>query len=611
MCGLVVSIHRNGHIDRGRLSRALDEIGHRGPDAAGADVVQIVGSNGSMIAEAGLGHARLAILDLDPRSNQPFAIGSHRLVYNGEIYNYGALSDGLPLSTTSDTEVLLRLLMRDGPEALGAANGMWAFCWIDVERGRLVAGRDRYGKKPLFYAVEGDAIHFASEPRAVAALLGRPLTIRRSELDGFVADGWVFPNPSGQTPFVAIREVPPGQVLELDMQSWTIEQDHAFPLQFQRRGPGSATSEEALASLLADAVQARLVSDRKVGLFLSGGVDSTLILSILASLRLTEQVVCITGDAGRTEDARYAQACIDQLGIAALNVPLPYDTLGFEQFLAICRAQAKPFPLIGNVLGMHALYAAVAQHDIRVVLDGTGADEIFGGYWHRYLSAALRDAEAARDKAWIEGIRPNMPNSYRHLHAGNGWMPTRELPHIDDLAIMRPEARAAVVTTRPPDPLQDFRGTLPEALMLDATAGRMQEWLWQNDRNAMASSVENRSPFLDVRLANWATTPYHRKFGGDWNKMELRGLFRHFTPLPSAERRDKQGFRWAFDHFFRNNLEGILAMIGGSEMARRYVEPGRFADAIRSGRIGLDSKLLHRLTVIAGLETVGHRPSAE
>jgi asparagine synthase (glutamine-hydrolysing) len=594
-------------VDRDRLAEALKALDHRGPDSSGTAFVAIAGDDGSTLAEAGLAHARLAILDLDPRSNQPFRTGAHRIAYNGEIYNYRDLAGGLNLATTGDTEVLLNLLMRDGPAALDAANGMWAFCWLDEGCRRLVAGRDRYGKKPLFYALEPDALHLASEPRALAALLGRPLSMRVAALDAFVGDGWTFPDPSGATHLEGIREVPPGHILTLDIARWEIDLRHAFRLPLGAAASGHDPSEEALADTLADAVRARLVSDRRVGLFLSGGVDSTLILSILAALGLKDQVVCITGDAGRTDDAVFARACIEQLGIAALDVPLPYDALGFAQFLAICRSQAKPFPLIGNVLGMHALYAAAAEQDIRVVLDGTGADEIFGGYWHRYIAAALRDATGAGDQEWIRALRPSMPNSYRHLSAANGWNPTRELPHIDDLAIMRPEARRAVVATSPGDPLQDFAGGLTETLMLDATAGRMQEWLWQNDRNAMAASVENRSPFLDFRLAGWAGTPYARKFSGPWNKQELRALFPRFAPLPTAGRRDKQGFRWAFDHFFRANLEAILAMIAGSAMARRYVEPGRFADAVRGGRLGLDSKLLHRLSVIAGLEAAGFR----
>ncbi len=595
MCGVAVSIRRRGAVDRDRMRSALDLLRHRGPDAQGLAVVEVAE------AQVGLAHARLAIIDLDPRSNQPFRLGRHALVYNGEIYNFRDIAGGMPLATSGDAEVLLRLLVRDGPEALNAANGMWAFCWLDEERGILTAGRDRYGKKPLFYAVEADAIHLASEPQALAALVGRPSAMRAGELDRFMADGWLFPDPSGATHLAGIRELPPGGILTVDIAAWTIDVRRGFPMPMDRAAEG-----EDLAALLADAVTKRLVSDRKVGLFLSGGIDSTLILSVLATLGLTGDVVCITGDAGRTDDARYASACIEQLGIAALKVPLPYDSFGFEQFLAICKAQAKPFPMIGNVLGMHALYQAVAEHDIRVVLDGTGADEIFGGYWHRYFAAALRDAQIAGDSQWIDAVHPIMPNSYRHLHAANGWRLTRELPGLGDLAILRPEARRAIVATPPQDPLQDFTGTLAETLQRDSLAGRMQEWLWQNDRNAMAASVENRSPFLDYRLAAWMATPYDRKFGELWNKRELRALFERFTPLPTARRRDKQGFRWAFDHFFRANLEAVLAITAGSSIARRYVDTGAFADGVRDGRIGLDSPLLHRLSVLAGLEAAGY-----
>ncbi len=526
------------------------------------------------------------------------------LVYNGELYNYRDLSRGMPVGTEGDTEILLRLLMQGGPAALEAANGMWAYGWLDEEARRLTFGRDRYGKKPLFYTFDGENLHLASEPRALAELIGRDLALRPDAADAYLAEGWLFPDPSGATHFDGIQEVPPGWSLTLDLTTWTLvgRKAHDLPTVAET---GTALGAETLAELMADAVRARLVSDRRVGLFLSGGVDSTLILSILHRLGLAEGVVCITGDAGRTDDARYAKACIEQLGIKALNLPLPYDRLGFDQFLAICRAQAKPFPMIGNVLGMHALYQEVAAHDIRVVLDGTGADEIFGGYWHRYFAAALRDARAAGDEAWIAAAEPSMPNSYRHLHARNGYNPTREIPVLSDLALLTPEARRRVMATAPRDPLFAHLGTLAEALRIDSTAGRMQEWLWQNDRNAMAASVENRSPFLDYRLAAWLDTPYRAKFGGPWNKRELRALFERFTPLPTAERRDKQGFRWAFDHFFRNNLDAALAMITAAAATRRFVDAGAFADAVRSGRVGLDSHLLHRLTVLAGLEASG------
>jgi asparagine synthase (glutamine-hydrolysing) len=591
MCGFVATFRRGGAVDRDRLAAALDAIGHRGPDGRGVTFAPLAGPDGAVVGEAGFAHARLAILDLDPRSDQPFRLGAHRLVYNGELYNHRSLGPELARETAGDTEALLRLLANGGLDALEAANGMWSFCWLDGARGRMVAGRDRYGKKPLFYAVEADALHFASEPRALAVLTGRPLAMRRDALAAFLADGWLFPSPDGATHLDGICEVPPGQALNLDLASWTISLRQAFRF----ADPPEDLGEETLAATLADAVEARLISDRRVGLFLSGGVDSSLILSILASRGLADGVVCVTGDAGRSDDAAYAEACVRALGIQALKVPLPYDAFGFEQFLAVCRAQAKPFPLIGNVLGMPALYRAMAERDIPVVLDGTGADEIFGGYWSRYAGFALDDARRADDRRWIQALQP--PDKVR--------LSGREGVGAADAARLLPEMRATVSAMPARDPLVGPELTLSEALNLDATAGRMQEWLWQNDRNAMASGIENRSPFLDHRLLAWAATPYRAKFGEGWNKRELRALFKRFRPLPTADRRSKQGFRWAYGPFFRENREAILTLLEGSHMVRSCVDVGAFADAWRGGAIGSSDPLLHRLTVLAGLEATG------
>jgi asparagine synthase (glutamine-hydrolysing) len=606
MCGFAATMRRGGPIERGRLDAALARLAHRGPDARGVAFASFAAAEGAAEVSLGVGHIRLSILDLDRRSDQPFRVGGDLLAYNGEIYNFRELGHGMPLSTGGDTEVLLRLLRDEGLGALRRANGMWAFCWLDAERRRAVAARDRYGKKPLFYAVSDDVIHLASEPSAIAALAGGELAILPEALDRYMVDGWLLPDPTGATHLAGIREVRPGHALVVDLANWTLSETRVVDLP---EADPRHLDAEALETTLGDAVAARLVSDRKVGLFLSGGVDSSLILSVLAARGLLEKVFCITGDAGKTDDAAYASACVDQLGIAAIAVPLPYDAIGFDAFLDVCRAQAKPFPLIGNVLGMHSLYKAAAQHDIPVVLDGSGADEVFGGYWQRYFGFALRDAEAADDARWIADARPAMPASFRHFGPVAGWMPGQESLSPMDPGMLRPEARRRLAATPSHDPLVRFGGTLAEALRLDATAGRMQEWLWQNDRNAMASGIENRSPFLDWRLASWMATPYSAKFGAEWNKRELRAMFERFVPLPTARRSDKQGFRWRYTPFFRNNREPVLAMIAASSIAARYVDTGAFADAVRSGALPFDSRLLHRLTVIAGLEAVGMTPA--
>ncbi len=611
MCGLAVLITRGTMPDLHALRPALDALAHRGPDADVA-IHQTFGTDTAAV-HVMLGHRRLAILDLDARSNQPFTRDGHSLVYNGEIYNFRALAamlrmEGDTFETSGDTEVLLRLLMRHGVNGLGEANGMWAFCWLDRRRRRLIACRDRYGKKPLFYALSDDRISLASEIGALLPLARLRPHAASGAIESFLSEGWLYPNPDGSTHIAGIREVRPGHCLEIDLDSWTFTETPCCVL----APPDDAWPEGKLADIVADAVGARLVSDRKVGLLLSGGVDSSLILSILAKRGWLDQVICVTGDAGKSDDAHYARLCLDAVGRKAVELPMDYGGAGFDQFLAICGAQEKPFPLIGNVLGMWALYKALGQEGVRVALDGTGADEIFGGYWKRYAGFALRDAARAGDAGWLARLRAGgvVPEAFLALsHAqwmrGEGVAPEKDALGAREQSFLKDTVAGTIDTARLSDPLIGFTGTLGEALFLDASAGRMQEWLWQNDRNAMAASIENRSPFLDWRLASFMAAPYSQKFDGAFNKRALRALFDVFTPLPTATRTDKQGFRWVFGRFMRQNRTQILDLIGASPLAARFVDCGRLLRLAAEDDSMLESRLMQRLMVIAGLEAVG------
>jgi asparagine synthase (glutamine-hydrolysing) len=491
-------------------------------------------------------------------------------------------------------------------QALAEANGMWAFCWLDPDRRVLTAARDRYGKKPLFYRFDADRIAFASEPAALLALCNARPVARTPCIDSFVAEGWLLPAPDGSTFLEGVKEVPPGHALEFNLDTWSVTERLVVPLETER------PVAMPLPDLLADAVQARLLSDRKVALLLSGGIDSSLILSILADRGWLSDVVCLVGDAGKSEDARYARACLDQLGVKGLELALDYGAASVERFLDVCQHQAKPFPLIGNVLGMADLYQAAAAEGVRVALDGTGADEIFGGYWQRQVGFAMRDAARNGDVDWLARLRSGgmLPAELASLDEAalcRATLPTpaRDTLPVGDVALLRPARRAEVLRAGSTDPLVGFAGSYAEALRRDAIGGRMQEWLWQNDRNAMASGIENRSPFLDHRLASQLGVAQSTGFDGAFNKTRLRALFRDFRPLPTAMRRDKQGFRWVYDRFLRSNAKVLLDLVAGSSLAAHYVAPEQLAQLLANPDAADDSKLLQRLIVLAGLEARG------
>ncbi len=280
MCGILGILRPQGlepEATRKRLKAAADLLTHRGPDAEGFEI------RGGIA----LGHRRLAILDLDPRANQPMLSkdGSVRVAFNGEIYNFRDLREelralGVPFSTESDTEVLI-----EGYRAWGLGGllprlaGMFAFALHDARTDTFYLARDRAGKKPLFYGEEGGELVFASEAKALLSLRGKAAALDPAGLDAYLALKFV---PSPDTLFAGISKVPPGHYLEKRGQATPRLERYWLP--FGKRGV-PASEKDCLAeldSLFSQAVRRRLVSDVPVCLFLSGGVDSTLIASELA-----------------------------------------------------------------------------------------------------------------------------------------------------------------------------------------------------------------------------------------------------------------------------------------------------------------------------------------
>jgi asparagine synthase (glutamine-hydrolysing) len=619
MCGIFLILERNAAVDDARAVAATASLRHRGPDGTGQHRFQqrLAGPDGEVLVSGFLGHTRLAVLDPQARSDQPMTRRGRSLVYNGEIYNFRQLRTelsrrGSVFDTEGDTEVLLELLARHGAQGLNRAHGLWAFCLLDEAAGTLLAARDRYGKKPLFYFHDATRLCIASEIAPIFQYLGRRPHMVPAQLDTFLRHGWLFPRPGGASHIHGIHQVGAGAAMSFDMLRWTLDEKVYFSL--DDYALGRLPEPDELAENIRQAVLERLVADRRVGLLLSGGIDSSLILAVLRAQQLDGQVTCFTGDAGKSEDASYARSCVEQLGMAHVSVPLDYGSASLEGFLAVCRHQEKPFPLIGNALAMPQLYAQIASHDVPVVLDGTGGDEIFGGYWDRQHSFAMAEAQAAGDQAWLdEALRGNENNpKFQPLTRGDQPMGT--------LATGRPFASVGIVgsaqdpddlnefvepsvcAANSSDPLDGFSGTLGQALALDASRGRLHEWLWQNDRNAMMSGIENRSPLLDYRLAPFTHSGYRNKFAGQWNKHELRRLFPSFVELPTQWRRDKQGFRWVYGRFLRHNKAQVLELIAASHLLAQRVAVGSLLDRARHDARYLECSLLQRMFCLAGLE---------
>jgi asparagine synthase (glutamine-hydrolysing) len=395
--------------------------------------------------------------------------------------------------------------------------------------------------------------------------------MRQDVLLDYLTYGDLYPSGTADTHFAGVSQVLPGHHARFDLASWQFAQTPYFCFFEPPADAGDTDDPDLLVRLLKDSVRKRLVSDRPVGLLLSGGIDSSLILSTLVSLGLQDQCHIFMGDTGRSEDYAYAKRCVEQLGVKAETVVLDYDHNTFERFLQIIRHQEKPVSLNGSSMGMPQMYEVIAAHGVPVVLDGTGGDELFGGYWQRQFPYAVRDAVKAGEWGWLrEQLQCKAGENEVKRHLLNALLPAAA---VEQSRTLKRKARAwanpylkagarAVFATAPTDPLSRQSMHFTEALCTDlAPGGRLGEWLWHNDRNSMMSSVEGRSPLLDYRLNRFAYTPYQRKFLACWNKHELRSAFDALTPLPTQWRQQKQGFRWDGRHFLHNNQGRILELM--------------------------------------------------
>lgn len=613
MCGFLVVFQRGVRLDEKRFRESLGKIQHRGPDFTGTLFTdyELNTDRGTERVFAGFGHHRLSVIDLDPRSHQPFVQDGKVLVYNGEIYNYRELKSHLTgeanFFTSGDTELLCRLLSSRGIASLASANGMWAFCFFDPKNGDVVAARDRYGKKPLFVYQDQNTFCLASEISPILEYTRLVPKVDVNQIDTYLMDGMLYPSAGAECYIRDIQQVATGGYLRLDLHRWssTFTEEPALTLSEDTEEPTDAL---ALKETLESAIQCRLVSDRNIGLLLSGGIDSSLILSVLYALNLHDSVRCFIGDTGTSDDAEYAAKCATQLGIKTDTIHVDYGAATFERFLKICGHQEKPFPLVGNSMAMAEMYARIAQYDITVVLDGTGGDEIFGGYWNRYYRYAVRSAMKHNDSQWLAESEespysdPSFSSADCIRSAKNVSATTVSIRDQRQGLAIAEFCSKEMLETECRDPLAEFDGDFTRALAIDTRAGRLSDWIWQNDRNAMMSSLENRSPLLDYRLFRFISTGYRAKFHKQFNKVELRTIFDAFQPLPTQWRIQKQGFRWVAGKFFEQNAHEILTLIDASKILRSRLKVDAFLDKARKDRSYLVSNTTSKMLCVAGLE---------
>jgi asparagine synthase (glutamine-hydrolysing) len=593
MCGLVGGAGAASG-NEALAQAAIDRLAIRGPDDRG-----LWRGEGAMLA-----HCRLSILDLSPAGHQPMASadGRYVLVYNGEIYNFRevrALLPG-PWRSDSDSEVILAAYARWGNEFLDRLRGMFALGIWDQQQKKLLLARDRLGVKPLYYALAGDEIVFGSRPGALFAY--SPGLSREVDVDGLALylEAGYFPAP--WTLHKAVRKLPAGHILEFSAGKATVSR-YWDPLAIEpvaawRERPEKELLDE-LDSLLTASVKARLVSDVPLGAFLSGGIDSSLVVAKMAHLASGPVKTFTIGfREPEYDESRHAEAVARTFGTQHRQEMLSVDDL-----LALVPSFHEQFdePFFDSSAFPALAVSRLARREVTVALGGDGGDELFGGY-HYYeildrVAPAFRLPPVLREGA-AELIRL-APSHRARLLAGTlgAEKPLEAFRFMRSIAKDFGSLLISPPTVRQDDVFQQLAARMPaglsaaeQAMRLDLTTILPEEYLQKTDLSSMAYSLEAREPLLDHDLVEWSLKlPLSWKLRGGRKKYLLRQLAYRYLPREIVER-PKQGFAVPIDRWLRGPLRS---------WARERLEDARLYE-----RLPLDRR---RVTALLDLHLSGKR----
>jgi len=601
MCGILGAF---GGFEKKRFDKALESISHRGPDFSG------------IYAEPNilLGHARLSILDLLPDANQPFIDGKYIALFNGEIYNYKELAKrhSIAVRTTSDTEVLLKLYEKLGVAFLNELNGMFAFCIYDKVENKFVLARDRFGKKPLYYIFnrERGEFIFASEIKAILEILHKTPNINREAFEDYLT--YLAPTEN-KTFYEDVFKLQAGECAIFDIKTKSFLVSTFYDLK-SFTNPISISKNEALErieSLIFESIKLRLVSDVPVASFLSGGVDSTLISSIYASISEKRiDTFSIGYDEYKVYDETgYARIAAEAIGsnhhelIASKNDFLD----AFEQIITSLDEPVNDPAIIPTFM----LSQEVQKNRYKTILSGEGSDEIFMGYdaYFDYMKLQnINEELSTESKNFMNGYHSQNKNLTRQ------WENLRRI-YENDMPIFR--LIGECFNSFQKNKLLNYSAydsfVHSKYLYSQVSNRDMSYWMsyadikhWiaevlmtKMDRMSMAHSLESRAPFLDYRLVEFVLSLPSSIRVGSTAKSLLKEIALKHIPHEIVYRQKKGFSSPHFEWYYETYKDKIL-----TDLRAVNAELGWFNDEFLSflykeGKIGKFKQHLWGLIVFS------------
>lgn len=492
MCGILGLVSDN--IDENVFSKSLELMKHRGPD------------NSSIMSMENVifGHNRLSIIDLDKRSNQPFKLGNYTIIYNGEIYNYLELKkelvhNGMNFKTNSDTEVILVAYMFWGEDFLKKLNGMWSFAIYDNSNKKIILSRDRFGVKPLYYLLNKNTFIFGSEIKAILPYL-KSNTVSKKEIIRYLIYG--AQEHREETLFLGIKRFPKGSIGKYNLVSKDLTIRKFYYLQ---KGPNVKTDidivKKSLREKLNHSVKIRLRSDVKLAIALSGGVDSNIITYI--SKNLQENIKSFTATYPNSKDVN--ENSLTDITIKKLALKHTYKEVKIEEFLDnledIVWYHDEPFDTMG-IIAQFSVFQSMKENNVKVSLDGQGADEVFGGY-KNYIVCQIKKSifnPFFHYNYFLYNDLNKVLNDYKLLLASI-------FPSLFERLYFKKRAKKifknGVKFIGSKKKMFFYPRDINTKLIYDIEE-HLSVLLKYADRNSMSNSVESRAPFMDYNLINYS-----------------------------------------------------------------------------------------------------------
>lgn len=542
MCGIAGYVG-SAALEKSAVESTLSLMKNRGPD------VQKCAEFSQPSSHICFLHSRLSIIDLDRRADQPFAIGPAVIIFNGEIYNYLELrtrlaQKGVKFFTNSDTEVLLQLYLTEGIDCVKYLEGMWAFAVFDRIKGIVFLSRDRFGEKPLYYCQNADGFYFGSEVKFLRSLSGEKFSVNRRHITRYLVNGYKSLYKTNETFYENVHELGSGSnlVIEPDLK---IKISKYWQPEFEVRD--SMNRQEAVEGTrerLLRSMEIRLRSDVPLAFCLSGGVDSASLVSIAAKkFGYKVAAFSIVDVDERYNESENIMATVKDIGCEHTIIELRKDgTLG--RLADLIAYHDSPVSTISYYI--HSLLSkAISEGGYRVAVSGTAADELFTGYYDHFNLhlCEMRNTEAYTVllEDWKKHLEPIVRNPYLQkpdLYFDN--------PSIRDHIYLNNEEFASYLRVPFEEPFTEKQYTtklLRNRMLNELMEEAIPVILHEDDLNSMMHSIENRSPYLDTSLFQFAySIPERHLIQNGYAKSILRDAVQGILNEKVRLDRHKKGF---------------------------------------------------------------------